>query len=165
MIHLWRHQDNPSEFLPFILNVMHSIHYNFSKVWANLIIRPVSSTFFFCTDLNQTATKSLMRPAFCINFITRNTRLPQFWGCFLLALTAARGDEEIQRVSSCGWQSCCQQLAGDEGLQCLSHLQLLGPIKTLLRCIKYIPDIAFLCKQTQAGREVMWWGVGHETIF
>lgn len=125
----------------------------------------IQHLFFFCTDLNQTATKSLMRPAFCINFITRNTRLPQFWGCFLLALTAARGDEEIQRVSSCGWQSCCQQLAGDEGLQCLSHLQLLGPIKTLLRCIKYIPDIAFLCKQTQAGREVMWWGVGHETIF
>lgn len=40
-------------------------------------------------------------------------------------------------------------------LQRPSRLQLLNPVKTKLGCIKCIPDIAFLCKQMQAGREVM----------
>jgi len=50
-------------------------------------------------------------------------------------------------------------------LQRPAHLQLRRSVKTKRGCIKHVPDTAFLCKQMQAGREVMWWGVGHETIF
>ena len=73
---------------------------------------------FLCTDLKPTATKILTRPAFCINFITRNTRLPQFWECFLstgrkVALVLGYGAPH----NSVCFNSCKRRWRASAGLQ------------------------------------------------
>lgn len=63
-----------------------------------------------------------------------------------VCLTAVRGDKGVQGSPVVTVRSALGKH--------LALLQLLSPINPQLRCIKYIPAMAFLCKQMQVGREV-----------